>query len=216
MILKVGLTGGIATGKTTVAEILVRCGCHRIDADRIARDLVEPGRPGWAGIVDAFGSEILEADCRIDRRRLRSVMIQSPGKRALLNAILHPAILEEEQRRFDGIAAGLSDGIIVTEAALLVEAAVYDRYDRVIVVYCSAEIQVRRLCERERISDQEARQWIRSQMPVEEKKRYGHYLIDTSGDLEDTDRAAVEVFDRLQSDCREKEQGRLPFLKLPR
>jgi len=195
-VLLVGLTGGIACGKTEVSRELQRLGCLVIDADQIARDVVEPGQPGWEKVVDRFGRSILLADDRIDRRALGRIVFADPSARDALNRILHPLIIEAERGRVRALVDGGHAGIIVTEAALMIEAGIHTGYDRLIVVHCSPAIQLARLMGRDRLDAAEAQKRIDAQMPLVEKMKLASDLIDTAGTLEES-RRQVQALHRL-------------------
>ena len=190
--LKVGLTGSIAVGKSYVLGVLAELGCHVIDADQIARDVVEPGTKGLELIRNAFGDEVLGAEGRLDRSKLGAIVFLDEGKRTQLNALLHPLIIAAQDERIRELQETDPNGIVVIDAALMIESGGYRRLDKLIVVYCRREIQLERLMSRNGLSRQAAEQRINSQMPQEEKKKYADFLIDTSGDFADT-RAQVEA-----------------------
>lgn len=178
--LLVGLTGGIASGKSVVAEMFRRLGAYIIDADAIARDLVQPGAPALQRIVEAFGEEVLLPDGTLNRRLLAEWIFEDPAKRETLNAILHPRIFEEEERRQKEIVARDPHAIIIFDAALLIETRAHEVMDRVIVVYVDEKTQLARLMERDHLTREEALRRIRSQMPIREKIKYADYVLDTT------------------------------------
>jgi dephospho-CoA kinase len=196
--LKVGLTGSIAVGKSFVLGVLAELGCHVIDADKIAREVVEPGTEGFKSLRDYFGEDVLSADGTLDRSKLGAIIFGNEEERARLNAILHPLIIAAQDQLIREREMKDPDGIVVIDAALMIESGGYRRLDKLIVVHCRPEIQLERLMARNGLTREEAEQRIASQMPQEEKKKYADFLIDTSGDFEDT-RAQVEaVYERLQ------------------
>lgn len=196
--LKVGLTGSIAVGKSYVLGVLAELGCHVIDADEIAREVVEPGTKGLELIRNAFGDEMLGAEGRLDRSKLGAMVFVDEGKRTQLNALLHPLIIAAQDERISELQEADPNGIVVIDAALMIESGGYRRLDKLIVVYCRPEIQLERLMSRNGLSREAAEQRINSQMPQEEKKKYADFLIDTSGDFANT-RAQVEaVFRELR------------------
>jgi dephospho-CoA kinase len=201
--LRVGLTGGIACGKSRVLRRLDAAGLETLDLDRIAHQVTAPGGPAHRDVLDAFGPGILGEDGGIDRKRLGDLVFSDPAARARLDAIVHPLIREEEARRV-ALRPDHPGRIVVTDAALLVEAGVHLRFDRLVVVHCQGDEQVRRLMERDGIEEPAARARIAAQMPLEEKRRFAHVEIDTSGDLRDTDRAA----DRLAFELRRLARAR--------
>ena len=196
--LKVGLTGSIAVGKTFVLGVLRELGCYVIDADAIAREVVVPGTQGLNAVVEAFGSEIVKGDGTLDRAKLGSIVFADEVKRLRLNSILHPFIIAEEDQRLREWEQQDPKGIVVVDAALLIESGGYKRFDKLIVVHCRPEIQLQRLMRRNRLSREEAEQRIATQMPQEEKKRYADYLIDTSEDFAETRRQTEDVYHALR------------------
>ncbi|MEW6363314.1 MAG: dephospho-CoA kinase [Acidobacteriota bacterium] len=193
-ILRVGLTGGIACGKSAVTRELGRLGCTIIDADLIAREVVEPGRPGWKKVVEHFGERILLPDSQIDRSALARIVFAKEAQRRALNRILHPLIIEVEEERIGWLVRHGFRGIVIVEAALLIEAGRHKNYDQLIVVYCDPKVQLKRLTMRDGISIAEARRRIRAQMDIEEKKKLATHVIDASGSLRDTQREVQKVY----------------------
>src|SRR5262245_46446187 len=145
VVLRVGLTGGIATGKSTVGLMFVELGCHLIDADRITHQLFEPGQPIHTAVVQAFGSEILAEDGTIDRKKLGAIVFSDPAARTKLNSLVHPAVIQRQQDWLKEIETLDPRGIAIVDAALMIEIGTYKNYDKVIVVTCSPEEQRRRL-----------------------------------------------------------------------
>ncbi len=196
--LKVGLTGSIAVGKTFVCSVFRELGCHVLDADLVARDVVEPGTLGLKRIVEEFGKDILDRAGGLDRAEMARIVFADEEKRLLLNSIIHPLVFEFQDNWLAEREAEDPDGIAIVDAALMIESGGYKRYDQLIVVWCEPEIQLQRLKDRNRLPEPEARKRIASQMPQSEKKRYANYLIDTSNGFEDTRRQVVEVFEKLK------------------
>ncbi len=196
--LKVGLTGSIAVGKTFVCSVFRELGCHVLDADIVARDVVEPGTLGLKRIVEEFGKDILDRAGGLDRAEMARIVFADEEKRLLLNSIIHPLVFEFQDNWLAEREAEDPDGIAIVDAALMIESGGYKRYDQLIVVWCEPEIQLQRLKDRNRLPEPEARKRIASQMPQSEKKRYANYLIDTSNGFEDTRRQVVEVFEKLK------------------
>lgn len=196
--LKVGLTGSIAVGKSFVLGVLAGLGCHVIDADEIAREVVKPGTKGLKSIYDAFGQEVLNDDGNLNRAKLGAIVFADEAKRAKLNSLLHPLIIAAQDERIHEFEQQDPDGIVIVDAALMIESGGYRRLDKLIVVHCRPEIHLQRLMSRDGLSIEAAEQRINSQMPQEEKKKYADFRIDTSGDFDST-RAQVEaVYDQLQ------------------
>ena len=191
----IGLTGGIASGKSSVASFLAEHGAVVIDADELSRSAVAPGSPALARIVDAFGSDVLLPDGTLNRKRVSSIVFADIGKRYKLEQIIHPEIKRLSEER---IAAAAADGslIIFYMAPLLIEAGVTDRVDEIWVVTVSPEVQLQRLMGREGISRDEALRIISSQMPLAEKERYGRIVIDNSGTPEELRRQLAEIWAR--------------------
>ena len=200
--LVVGLTGGICSGKTTVARMFEQRGAVVVDADEIAHELQEPGQPIYEAVVRAFGREILGEDRRIDRARLGNLVFADPEKRRKLEAIMHPAIVKECETRIEK-AGEAGTKICIVNAALLIEAGAHERFDRIIVVAAPEEAQLKRLLERG-LSEEEALLRIRSQIPLQEKVHYAHYLIENSGSLEETERQVGRIFEELLQEADEK------------
>lgn len=206
-ILRVGLTGGIACGKSEVMRELGRLGCHVIDADRIAREVVKPDQPGWAGVVAHFGEQILMNDRQVDRRKLGKIIFGDPSKRLALNRILHPLIVEAEQDRIYWLKKSGYRGLVVVEAALMIEAGTYKAYPKLIVVHCEPKVQLKRLMLRDNLSEDNARKRIKSQMPLAEKAKFASHLIDTSGSLRSTNEQVRTVYYSLLDEFLRREAG---------
>jgi dephospho-CoA kinase len=199
-ILKVGLTGGIATGKTTVARQFAERGAAVADADAFARALVEPGAAGYEPVVREFGAGIVTPDGGIDRPALARIVFSDPARRARLEAILHPLILAEEEAFIARLATQGGARIAVINAALLFEAGTWRRYHRIVVVHCSEAMQIDRLTKRDGLGRDEALARIRSQMSAAEKVNLGHYAIDTSEGFGATEARVREVWRHLEHD----------------
>ena len=197
--LRVGLTGSIAVGKSFVAATLAELGCHIMDADTTAREVVAPGSPGLRAVVENFGPDVLQADGTLDRARLAAIMFADERKRLLLNAILHPFIIQAQDAWLGHWETEDPEGIAIVDAALMIESRGYQRFDKLIVVHCRPEIQLQRLMMRSNLSREEAERRIAAQMPQEEKQRYADYLIDTSNGFEDTRRQTLDVYKKLRN-----------------
>ena len=202
--LRVGLTGGIGCGKSTVAAMMNDLGCHIINADKMAHALIAPGEPAYDEVVRQFGAHVLAPDGSIDRARLASIVFGDGNKLASLNAIVHPRVLRDIDREFDRLAAKDPHGMAVVEAALLIEAGYHEKLDRLILVTCTPEQQLDRLTNTafgRAMSREQAEKRIAAQMPVEEKRRMaaGKIVeIDCSGSLDDTKKQVRELVDRLR------------------
>lgn len=191
----VGLTGGIASGKSTVARMLEKLGAVVIDADQLAREVVMPGMPAYDAIVEAFGATVLNPDRTINRAALGSLVFSDPAARRRLEGITHPAIGRCAESRLAELRAE-GTPVAVYMAALLIEAGVTDRVDEIWVVYLDREGQVERLMRREGVDREDALRRIASQMPMEEKRGYGKVVIDNRGALEDTERQVRQAWER--------------------
>ncbi len=206
-VLRVGLTGGIASGKSTVARVFQTLGATVLDADEIAHRMIEKNGPAHRPVVEAFGNAILREEGGIDRSRLGRIIFSDPAARARLESILHPLIRREESTLVATLTAIGQGRIAVTNAALLIETGAYRDYQRVVVTRCDPEVQIDRVMRRDGLSRDEARARIDSQMPTEEKVRLAHYTIDTSVGFEATESRSREVFRHLQLDLQALSQG---------
>lgn len=174
----VGLTGGLASGKTTVAKLFQQCGAEIIDADQVARAVVQPGRAAWKDLVAAFGKDILNTDRTVNREALASKVFRSPKQLKVLNQIVHPRVAREQARLTRLITKECPDAVIIYDAALLIEATANERMDRVILVTADQRTQIARACQRDGLSQKDALARIRGQMPLSQKKRHADDLID--------------------------------------
>ena len=198
--LLVGLTGGIATGKSTVSALLRQLGCEIIDADLLAREVVEPGQPAWTTIVAEFGQDVLTGDGTLDRKKLGAIVFADPERRRRLEAITHPAIRERFQARLDELAEHGFTGIVVFDAVVMIESGNYKNMDRLVVVVTDEPTQMARLRGRDGTDDAEGRRKIASQMPLAEKAKLADYVIDNSGDRQATAEQVRRVFAALMSE----------------
>ncbi|WP_223690603.1 dephospho-CoA kinase [Leifsonia poae] len=194
----IGLTGGIASGKSTIARRLAERGALVVDADRIAREVVEPGTPALAEIVDAFGPGVLLADGRLDRPALGAIVFADESSRLRLNAITHPAVLSASTARFEEAAAANPDAIVVYDIPLLVESANEYPFDLIVVAHASADTRVERLVSLRGMERGEAERRIRSQASDEERLAVADVVIDTDGTLEQTVAQADLLWERLR------------------
>ena len=200
--LKVGLTGSIAVGKSFVLGVLGELGCHVLDADAIAREVVSRGTPGLKAVVDAFGEDVLTQDGTLDRAKLGSIVFFDEEKRKRLNSILHPFIIAVQDERMHEWERHDPNSIAVVDAALMIESGGYRRFDKMIVVHCRPEVQLKRLMARDGLSREEAEKRVAAQMPQEEKKKYGDFLIDTSEGFESTREQTEAVFQKLAAESK--------------
>jgi dephospho-CoA kinase len=194
----VGLTGGIASGKTVVSQVLKEEGAYLIDADQIARELVEPHKPAWDELKRVFGDQIVDSDGSIHRKKLAAIVFSNPQQRDLLNCLLHPRIKEEMRRRVEEVARKDPEAIVVIDGALLVESGYYREMDQLIVVTSSERKQIERLRGRDGASREEAQRIISSQMPLHEKVKVADFVIENEGLFEQTKGRAKEVFQELK------------------
>jgi len=194
--LRVGLTGGIASGKSTVAAMLRELDCPVLDADTLGHELLEQGQEAFNEVVREYGQQVLDAYGKVDRGKLGQIIFADASKRARLNQILHPRILDVVRRWFAALAQAGGPELAVVEAALIMEAGYNKELDRVIVCWCPAEQQLQRLVERGLAAEQ-AKLRIAAQMPMAEKRRLGDETIDCSGSLAETERQVIEVVKRL-------------------
>ena len=201
--LKVGLTGSIAVGKSYVVEIFRELGCSVLDADRTAREVVAPGTPGRQLIIERFGSNILLPNNEIDRAQLGAIVFADEAKRQLLNSIVHPLVIENQDAWLREREAESPGSIAIIEAALLIESGGYRRFDKVIVVWCDSATQLQRLTTRNNLSEAEALIRINAQMPQEEKKHYADYTIDTSKGFNRTREQTIKIFRAIETFTRE-------------
>ena len=194
----VGLTGGVASGKTVVSQVLREEGAYIIDADQIARELVQPHQPAWNELVKVFGEEILQEDGTIHRKKLADKVFADLKQRELLNQILHPRIREEMDRRTKEIGQKDPEAIVVIDAPLLVERGEHHEMDKLIVVTSTQTQQIKRLKDRDGISPEEALRMLSSQMPLEKKIELADFVIQNEGSLEETKKKAKEIFRELK------------------
>lgn len=196
--LRVGLTGSIAVGKSYVSGVLAELGCRVVDADVVARRVVEPGAEGLRRIVEAFGDWVLKPDGTLDRARVGAVIFQDEAKRELVNSLLHPLIIAEQDELMRLWEREEPHTVAVVDAALLIESGGHGRFDKLVVVHCRPEVQLERLMRRNGFSREEAAARIAAQMPQEEKLRYADLKIDTSGSFEETRRQTEKVYAELR------------------
>jgi dephospho-CoA kinase len=191
----IGLTGGIASGKSSVARILEALGVVVVDADQLAREAVAPGVEAYCSIVDEFGDGILNTDRSINRQALAKIVFADSAARRRLERITHPAIARLAEERLTALR-NAGTPVVVYMAPLLIEAGVTSRVDEIWVVYADRETQVVRLMLRDGLSRDEAQQRLAAQMPMEEKRTYGRIVIDNSGTPEETERQVKDLWER--------------------
>lgn len=192
-----GLTGGIATGKSTVAAIFEEAGARLIDADRIAREAVRKGSAAHRDIVAHFGMDVLLGDGEIDRKRLAAIIFNNPAAQRALEHIVHPQVKREVDRRVALIRRQAPDALIILDIPLLFEAGMQRGLDAVIVVYAPEHLQLARLMARDGLTEPEALARIRAQMPIESKRALATRVIDNSGSREQTRQQALEIYRQL-------------------
>jgi dephospho-CoA kinase len=207
VILRIGLTGGIGSGKSTVARILAGLGCQTIDADAIVSRLYRAGAAGHEALVREYGRAILRDDGEIDRPKLAAIAFASPEGARKLNALIHPLVIEEQAREIAAEEARApGDRIVVVEATLLIESGGRDRYDRIIVVDADPDVQVERAVARG-MDRADVERRIAHQLPREERLRHADYVIGNNGDLAELEGATREVFAKLKGDLAAKKNG---------
>jgi len=205
--LRVGLTGGIASGKSTVAKGFARLGARVLDADEVAREVVLPGRPAWTKLREVFGSDFFQPDDSLNRNKLRRLIFVDPERRSQLNNIVHPEVMREIQHRSEQMAAMAADAVLVVDVPLLLEVGAADRFDRVVVVYANESVQIDRLMRRDGLSLKEATEALGAQMPLGEKVGKADYVIDNSGTREETQAQVEKVWQELLELARSRRNG---------
>jgi dephospho-CoA kinase len=198
MPLRIALTGGIASGKSTVAGMFARLGAVILDADSIAREVVKPGTPCWQKLRELFGTDYFDTNGELDRRRLRELIIRDPHFRTRLNAILHPAIMDRMEADWQESGKTHPDRPVLFDIPLLFEAHMAERFDKVILVYASPESQVLRLMARDGVTRPEAERTLSMQLPIDSKKERADIIVDNSLDEENTQRQVAMVWEEIQ------------------
>lgn len=194
----VGLTGGVACGKSSVARLFQDCGAILIDADVLARAVVEPGKPAFKAIVKAFGNKVLAADGTLNRAALATLVFRSPAKLKTLNAIVHPRVAREQAKLVRAIHAQEPEAVIIYDAPVLFEAGAHRRMDKIIVVSADEQTQITRLRNRNHLSKAEALHRIRSQIPLERKIKLADYVIAGTLSYEQTKHEVERIFAELK------------------
>jgi len=196
-----GITGTIGTGKSTVARMFAELGAFVIDHDKISREVVESGRPAWQAIVDAFGNAVLNDDRSINRQALADIVFKNPDKLLLLNSIVHPAVLDEDQRLVEERKRIDPDGLIIKDVPLLLEAGpeiAHILVDKIIVVFASPDIQLKRLIARG-VPEDDARNRIKTQLPVRDKTKYADFVVNNDGTLDETMQQVKAIYSKLMN-----------------
>jgi dephospho-CoA kinase len=196
--LKVGLTGGYASGKSQVASHLTSLGCHVIYADKLGHQVLMPGGGAYGPTLTLFGPAILTPENIIDRKKLASIVFRSPDLLKQLNAIVHPAVFRLEEQSLIGFESHNPKGIAVIEAAILIETGRYKTLDRLIVTSCPPEIQIQRAMERDQITREEAENRLSRQISDSERVRFADYIVYTHGTLEDTAAQVDSIYAKLR------------------
>lgn len=196
--LRVGLTGGLACGKSFVGEALADLGCHLLQADQLGHEALLQGGEAYGPVVRAFGPGILGGNGEIDRRALAALVFGDPGRLALLNRFIHPLVMRQEEEWMARVVATDPRGIAVVEAAILIETGSYRRFDKLIVVICDEEQQVQRSMKRDGVAREEVLARLSRQMPLAEKLKYADFTVDTSGTKEATLRQTRAVYESLR------------------
>ena len=193
--LRAGLTGGFATGKSFVGRALVDLGCHLLQADQVGHAVLAPDGEAYAAVIAEFGRGIVDPNGSIARKRLGEIVFAHPEKLARLNALVHPAVFARQEAWFAQLPR---DAIAVVEAAIMIEAGSYRRYDRIILTVCRPELQIARAMERDSLTEAQVRERLARQMPESEKRKYAHYVIDTSGTRKETLEQTARVCAQLK------------------
>jgi len=205
--LRVGLTGGIACGKSTVAATLADCGAAVVDADAVAHEVTAPGGAAFDEVVARFGRELLDEGGRIDRARLGRIVFADEAARRELEAMVHPHVRRESRRRLDQQARRLGARVAVLEAALLVETGAWREFDRLVVVACSRRVQIERIVGRDGLDETEAQRRIDAQAPLARKTALADHVIETDGPIERTRQRAREVYAALLAEAGSADAG---------
>ena len=204
--LVLAVTGGIATGKTTVANMLTELGAPHIDFDVLARQVVEPGTPALKKIVEYFGKQVLQEDGTLDRKKLSKIVFRDIEKRKKLEGFTHPAILEEFLNQINAIARKDPNAIIQVSVPLLIELNLQYMFDKILVVYASTEQQMQRLCKRDSISKEEAANILKAQMPIDEKVSYADFVVRNETNLKETRRQVEKIWQALKKNQEDRQK----------
>lgn len=190
----IGLTGGIATGKSTVSAMLAELGAAVVDADQVAREVVLPGEPALRQVAETFGQAVLNEDGTLNRKKLGEIVFADEMKRKALEAILHPAIRQVMNDRIDRLERENPGRLVVADIPLLYETGLDARYPEVLVVYVPPDVQLERLMKRDGLTEAKARERLNAQLPIDEKKKRADWVIDNSGTLEETRRQVLDFW----------------------
>ncbi|MEQ1949230.1 MAG: dephospho-CoA kinase [Bryobacteraceae bacterium] len=196
--LRIGLTGGLASGKSFVGEILSELGCFLIRADELGHEAIEPGGPAYDAVIQEFGNEIAMPDGTIDRKKVAALVFNNPERLAKLAALVHPPVRAKTDALLTEFQAKEPNGIAVVEAAILIETGRYRDFDRLILATCKPELQLERAMARDHATREEAQDRMKRQMPLEETLRFANYVIDTSGTKEETTSKVRDLHQKLR------------------
>ena len=194
----VGLTGGIASGKSTISDMFKKEGAYIIDIDGISREVVKPGKPAWNDVVHAFGKEVLNEDQTLNRKNLAEIVFSDEEKRKELEDIIHPKINKERLKQIGKIKKKNTRAIIMVDIPLLIETNKQNTVDKVVLVYVSPQSQIARLMKRDGLSLEDAHKRLDAQMPIKNKKKYAYYIINNEGPLEKVQKKVKEIFQNLR------------------
>lgn len=197
--LRVGLTGGLGSGKSFVSAALAELGCRVLKADELGHAVLELGAEAYAPVVASFGPEILNADGRIERKRLAAIVFNDAAKLRLLNSLVHPAVVAREEQWLQQVEDADPSAIAVVEAAILIETGSYRRFHKLVLAVCGEAQQIERAMARDGTPRELVLERLRRQMPLEEKKKFADYLIDTSGTTDDTIEQVKRLYESLRS-----------------
>lgn len=197
--LKVGLTGGVASGKTTVLQLFKDLGAQVIDADLISREVVKPHLPAWEKIVEHFGTNCLNPDSTLNRKILRKIVFTDSARRKILENIVHPEVLGEIRLRTEQIKKLYPQAVLIVDVPLLIELKLMAEYDKIILVYADKETQIRRIMVRNGVSRDEILNILGAQMPMDEKVQFADFVIDNTGSMEEIKLAVSKVFEQLKA-----------------
>jgi dephospho-CoA kinase len=197
--LRVGLTGGLASGKSFVGAALASLGCHLLRADDVGHEALQPGGAAYGRVIEEFGRTILDPAGRILRKELARVVFEDPVKLELLNSIVHPVVIAHEEAWIEQTREADPRGIAVVEAAILIETGSYRRFDKVVLAFCTEQQQIERAMKRDGMTREEALARLRRQMPLEEKREFADFVIDTSGEKEQTLEQVRRLYRELRS-----------------
>jgi len=204
---KIGLTGGICTGKTYVLKVLEEVGCYTTKADILAKNIIFSENSEISSkIVEVFGEDIYDKESGLNKEKFSKLLFEDPEKRNFINNFIHPLVAKERDKTYKELEKAKIKGYFVYESALLVESGTYKSFDKIIVTYTNSEEQMKRLTERDNISEEEAGKRIRAQFPVSEKLKVADYSIDTSGSFETTRKNTLETFHLLKRNFEENKK----------